>query len=116
MDTESEDMAEAGLAGADRSEREVEVLLRDNMTNNKRKHFVSRVVAPGALNHRQITRLSLYAECHLINYQALKPNVFTGGYKQRATYFVCWRSVVGFLIINQERMNKDLKAGTTWDL
>lgn len=40
VDTESEDMAEGGLAGADRSEREVEVLLRDDMANNKRKHFV----------------------------------------------------------------------------
>lgn len=40
VDTESEDMAEGGLAGADRSEREVEVLLRDDAANNKRKHLV----------------------------------------------------------------------------
>lgn len=36
METESEDMAEGGLAWADRSEREVEVLLRDDMTTMRR--------------------------------------------------------------------------------
>lgn len=40
MDTESEDMAEGGLTWADRSEREVEVLVRDNMTNDERKYLV----------------------------------------------------------------------------
>lgn len=35
--TESEDMAEGGLAWAERSEREVEVLVGDNMTNHERK-------------------------------------------------------------------------------
>lgn len=34
-DTDSKDMAEGGLAGADRSEREVEVLLSDNRPEEK---------------------------------------------------------------------------------
>lgn len=36
--TESEDIAEGGLAWAERSEREVEVLVRDSMTNHERKY------------------------------------------------------------------------------
>lgn len=43
VDTESEDMAEGGLAWADRSEREVEVLVRDDMTDDERKYLGCRV-------------------------------------------------------------------------
>lgn len=38
---ESEDIANGGLAWADRSEREVEVLVRDTMTRDERKYFES---------------------------------------------------------------------------
>lgn len=116
MDTESEDRADGGLAGADRSEREVEVLLRDDMRNNERKHCVSCVVAPRALNHRQSNRLSMNTEYYLIYYQVRKPNVFTGGYKQRAKSSVCWRSIESFSIIHQQRMSKDLNVGIIWDI
>ncbi len=45
VDTESEDIAEGGFAWADRSEREVEVLVRDNMMekNKQKKEILSRV-------------------------------------------------------------------------
>lgn len=48
VDTDSEDMAEGGLAGAERSEREVEALMGQHY-----KHYEELVCVSYALDHKQ---------------------------------------------------------------